>query len=150
MSDHLFPRYHVRPARGYLNDPNGPIVVDGCSHLYFQYRHTVDLDAPVEWAHVTSDDLVHWRYHRPAMAPHPFGDDRDGCWSGNTVVDASGNVRAFYSGFVADEPLQRTRGLRLKARARAARKRYGTGTRNPRSHRIQPIPVLGGLGAMRL
>lgn len=108
MSDHLFPRYHVRPARGYLNDPNGPIVVDGCSHLYFQYRHTVDLDAPVEWAHVTSDDLVHWRYHRPAMAPHPFGDDRDGCWSGNTVVDASGNVRAFYSGFVADEPLQRT------------------------------------------
>jgi beta-fructofuranosidase len=108
MSDHLFPKFHVRPPRGYLNDPNGPIVVDGLVHLYFQYRHTVDMDAPVLWAHVTSPDFVHWTYHRPAIAPHPHRGDRDGCWSGNTVQDDTGAVRAFYSGLVNGEPLQRT------------------------------------------
>jgi beta-fructofuranosidase len=108
MSDHLFPRYHVRPPNGYLNDPNGPIVIDGLVHLYFQYRLTLDQASPVMWGHVTSPDLVHWDYHRPAMAPHPLLGDRDGCWSGNTVVDDSGLVRAFYSGFINEEPLQRT------------------------------------------
>jgi beta-fructofuranosidase len=108
MSDHLFPKFHVRPPRGYLNDPNGPIVVDGLVHLYFQYRHTVDMAAPVLWAHVTSPDFVHWTYHRPAIVPHPHRGDRDGCWSGNTVQDDSGAVRAFYSGLVHGEPLQRT------------------------------------------
>jgi beta-fructofuranosidase len=108
MSDHLFPRYHVRPPTGYLNDPNGPIVIDGLVHLYFQYRLTLDHASPVLWGHVTSPDLVHWDYHRPAIAPHPLLGDRDGCWSGNTVVDDSGLVRAFYSGRVNEEPLQRT------------------------------------------
>ena len=108
MNTHLFPRYHVRPPRGYLNDPNGPVVVDGLLHLYFQYRGSVDLAAPVVWGHVTSRDLVHWRYHRPALAPHPVLGDRDGCWSGNTVTDDDGMVRAFYSGLVDTEPLQRT------------------------------------------
>lgn len=108
MNEHLFPRYHVRPPRGYLNDPNGPVLLDGRLHLYFQYRHTVDLDAPVLWGHVTSTDFVHWTYERPAIAPHPLGADRDGCWSGNTVVDDDGAIRAFYSGLVAGEPLQHT------------------------------------------
>jgi beta-fructofuranosidase len=108
MSDHLFPRYHVRPPTGYMNDPNGPIQVEGLTHLYYQYRSTVDLAAPVLWGHVTSADLVHWDYHRPAITPHPYLGDRDGCWSGNTVLDDSSLVRAFYSGFVDGEPLQRT------------------------------------------
>lgn len=108
MLDHLFPRFHVRPPYGYMNDPNGPIVVDGTAHLYFQYRHSLDLRTPVLWGHVTSPDLVHWDYQRPAMAPHPGLGDREGCFSGNTVVDDTGRVRAFYSGFIRDEPLQRT------------------------------------------
>lgn len=105
--DHLFPQYHVRPAYGYLNDPNGPIMVDGLVHLYFQYRHGLDPALPVLWGHVSSPDLVRWDYHRPAIAPHPARGDRDGCWSGNTVVD-DGTVRAFYSGFVHGETLQQT------------------------------------------
>jgi beta-fructofuranosidase len=108
LSDHLFPRYHVRPPTGYLNDPNGPISIDGLTHLYYQYRHTLDLASPVLWGHVTSADLVHWDYHRPAITPHPHLGDRDGCWSGNTVLDDSSMVRAFYSGHVNGEPLQRT------------------------------------------
>ncbi len=98
LVDHLFPRFHVRPPRGYMNDPNGPLMIDGTCHLYFQYRQTTDLKEPVLWGHVTSPDLVHWTHHRPAIAPHPVLADRDGCWSGNTVLDDAGHVRAFYSG----------------------------------------------------
>lgn len=105
---HLFPRYHVRPPSGYMNDPNGPIVRDGLVHLYFQYRDTLDHASPVLWGHVTSTDLVHWDYHRPALTPHPLALDRDGCWSGNTIMDDSGRIRAFYSGHVMGQPLQNT------------------------------------------
>lgn len=108
MSDHLFPRYHVRPPTGCLNDPNGPVVIDGVVHLYYQFRRPFDSVSAVQWGHVTSTDLVHWQYHRPALVPHPLLGDRDGCWSGNTVVDDDGRVRAFYSGLVGEEPLQRT------------------------------------------
>ncbi len=98
-TEHLRPRYHVHPLRGYLNDPNGPVQLDGRTHLYFQYRAEVDLAAPVSWGHVTSTDLVHWQSHEPAIRPHPGLPDRDGCWSGNTVRAPDGTLRAFYSGY---------------------------------------------------
>lgn len=96
-TDHLLPRFHIRPPRGYLNDPNGPIQVGDITHLYFQYRPSTDTDVPVEWGHASSVDLVTWQLHRPAMAPEPGGPDTDGCWSGNTIIE-DGKVRAFYSG----------------------------------------------------
>lgn len=102
---HLRPAFHVRPPRGYLNDPNGPIEVGEDVHLYFQSRPVLDLQAPVEWGHATSTDYVRWTLHRPAMAPRPGGPDTDGCWSGNTVLD-DGRIRAFYSGRVEERPYQ--------------------------------------------
>ena len=33
------PKYHVRPQQGWLNDPNGPIHVDGKYHLFFQHKN---------------------------------------------------------------------------------------------------------------
>ncbi len=95
--DHHLPQFHIRLPRGFVNDPNGPLDLDGEVHLYFQSRSKADLSVPVEWGHATSDDLVHWRLHRPAMAPAPGGLDSDGCYSGNTVV-VDGQVRAYYSG----------------------------------------------------
>jgi beta-fructofuranosidase len=103
--DHHRPLYHLRPPRGYLNDPNGPIVVGDVTHLYFQSRPTVDRLVPVEWGHLTSTDFATWRLHRPAMAPVPDGPDRDGCYSGNTILD-DGRVRAFYSGYRQTWPYQ--------------------------------------------
>lgn len=103
--DHHLPQYHVRLERGYLNDPNGPIQVGETTHLYFQSRSYPDLDVPVEWAHATTEDLVHWTLHRPAMSPVPGGLDSGGCWSGNTVRDGD-RVRAFYSGKVDHSPYQ--------------------------------------------
>lgn len=101
--DHHRPRYHICPETGYLNDPNGPVLVDGRLQLFHQFRHRPD--TAVFWAHQSSDDLVHWRAHRPAMAPQPGAEDRDGCWSGN-VVQQNGVLTAFYSGHVTGRPYQ--------------------------------------------
>ena len=100
--DHHLPQFHLRLPRGYLNDPNGPIDLDGEAHLYFQSRPRVDLDVPVEWGHATSDDLVRWTLHRPALVPVPGGPDSGGAWSGNTVLH-DGTVRAYYSGKADDD-----------------------------------------------
>lgn len=97
---HLVPRFHIRPPLGYLNDPNGPIQIGGTTHLYFQYRPSTDLAVPVEWGHASSEDLATWRLHRPAMAPQPGGPDGLGCWSGNTILEDDGTMRAYYSGRV--------------------------------------------------
>ncbi len=104
-ADHLLPQFHVRLPRGYVNDPNGPIDIGGQAHLYFQSRPRVDLEIPVEWGHATSDDLVHWTLHRPAIVPVPGGADSGGAWSGNTVLH-NGTVRAYYSGKVDHSPFQ--------------------------------------------
>jgi len=94
---HHIPQFHIRLPRGFLNDPNGPVEIDGEFHLYFQSRPFADMDVPVEWGHATSRDLVHWTLHRPAISPLPGGPDTFGCWSGNTVIH-DGRVRAYYSG----------------------------------------------------
>ncbi|WP_243065180.1 glycoside hydrolase family 32 protein [Humibacter sp. RRB41] len=96
---HHRPKFHISPARGYLNDPNGPIELGDVFHLYYQSRSFPDLAVPVEWGHATTTDLVHWTLHRPAMGPVPGGLDSDGCWSGNSVVEGD-RVRAYYSGHV--------------------------------------------------
>ena len=102
---HLFPRFHPRPATGFLNDPNGPLFVNGRWHLWYQYRPATAQNSPVSWGHLSSPDLVRWDHHRPAMGPQPGGPDRDGCWSGNTVL-LDGEVTAFYSGHRLDNPYQ--------------------------------------------
>jgi beta-fructofuranosidase len=104
-ADHHFPRYHLRPPTGYVNDPNGPVRVNGRWHLYFQYTHDTVRTGSVVWGHASSDDLVNWRYHRPALSPQPYSPDRNGCWSGNTVLTGD-KVRAFYSGSRHGHPYQ--------------------------------------------
>lgn len=106
-TDHHRPRFHIRPATGFVNDPNGPVLVDGVTHLYFQFRAPMHHPgAQVLWGHASSEDLVRWTLHRPAIAPHPVLGDREGAWSGNTVVRDDGAVVAFYSGYRHDHPFQ--------------------------------------------
>lgn len=101
--EHQRPRYHIHPESGRLNDPNGPVLINGRLHLFHQYRQGAG--SAVMWGHQSSEDLVHWHAQRPALAPQPGSDDRDGCWSGNAIAD-DGIVTAFYSGYVASRALQ--------------------------------------------
>ncbi|MFC0531390.1 glycoside hydrolase family 32 protein [Phytohabitans kaempferiae] len=101
--DTWLPRYHVTADRNWLNDPNGPIHVDGRYHLFFQANPAAPEWGPPHWGHVSSTDLVTWTRHPVALAPGPDPDapDRDGCWSGCArIVD--GRPTIYYTGVVGD------------------------------------------------
>lgn len=100
--DPSLPRFHVRPPRGWLNDPNGPFRWKGRYHLFFQHNPARARHGDIAWGHASSDDLCTWRYHPVALSPSADGPDSGGCWSG-CVVDDDGVPTAVYTGLVDDE-----------------------------------------------
>ena len=44
--------YHLRPARGWLNDPNGMTRTDGRWHVFFQHNPTAPVHGQIGRAHV--------------------------------------------------------------------------------------------------
>lgn len=105
--EYLRPTVHPsRPATGYVNDPNGPVLRGGVQHLYFQYVEDTPRRGAVRWGHITSTDLVTWDLHEPAVLPGSLPEDADGAWSGNVVVDSDGRLHAFYSGYRTQHPFQ--------------------------------------------
>lgn len=105
MSGHHRPGFHVRPASGWVNDPNAPIQVDGTYHLFCQHNPGGPVHGDVHWAHFSSRDLVHWTTHPIALAPRPGGPDEAGCWSGSAVL-IDGEPWLLYSGYLDHTPHQ--------------------------------------------
>ena len=56
------------------------------------------------WGHASSGDLWNWQDHSLALEPDPFGPDRDGCFSGCTVVH-DGHPHLLYTGVNGDDQL---------------------------------------------
>ena len=96
MRDPAFPALHIRPARGWLNDPNGLCRIDGTYHVFFQYNPHAPVHGNVHWGHVSSTDLLHWTEQPVALTPRPAGIDAAGCWSG-CIVDDGGVPTALYT-----------------------------------------------------
>ena len=96
MPDPAFPALHIRPARGWLNDPNGLCRIDGRYHVFFQYNPHAPVHGNVHWGHVSSADLLRWTEHQIALAPRPASIDAAGCWSG-CVIDDGGVPTALYT-----------------------------------------------------
>lgn len=80
------PTYHFLPPSGWMNDPNGLLVVDGRLHLFYQHNPAGPYHDRIHWGHAVTDDLVHWRHLPIALTPNPEGPDARGCWSGCAVV----------------------------------------------------------------
>ena len=76
------PALHVRPVRGWLNDPNGIVRHRDRWHVFYQHNPLRAQHGDIAWAHVSSPDLVRWTEHPVAFSPTPGGPDRGGCWSG--------------------------------------------------------------------
>ena len=70
-----------------MNDPNGPIFLNGVYHMFFQYNPNASVWGDMHWAHATSADMVHWKHQPIAIAPTPGGYDQDGVFSGCIVMD---------------------------------------------------------------
>jgi beta-fructofuranosidase len=94
--DPAFPHLHGRPPYGWVNDPNGCSYVDGRFHVFFQYNPAAPVHEAIQWAHVSSTDLVRWRPEPVALVPRPGELDAHGCWTG-CVTDDGGVPTAVYS-----------------------------------------------------
>jgi sucrose-6-phosphate hydrolase SacC (GH32 family) len=92
VADPCYPKYHVAPPVGWMNDPH-PIYFKGAYHIFYQYSCLPDdpYGGPHRWGHAASSDLVHWRHLPVAITPkdHGIGEDRhiwSGCLVGNGGV----------------------------------------------------------------
>lgn len=76
--------YHFTPSKGWMNDPNGMVYIDGVYHLFYQHYPDDIVWGPMHWGHATSIDLIHWE-HQP-IAIYPTNEEY--IFSGSCVYDA--------------------------------------------------------------
>lgn len=100
-ADPEYPKLHLAPPVGRLNDPNGLIYDDGVYHAFYQYSPLHPTRA-VFWRHAVSTDLTNWSDQKTAIAPISWY-DKSGCYSGSGFVAPDGSYEFFYTGNVKDE-----------------------------------------------
>jgi sucrose-6-phosphate hydrolase SacC (GH32 family) len=90
------PHYHAQPPRAWTNEPHGCIYWQGQYHLFYQKNANGPYWGNINWGHMTSPDLYHWKEMPVALSPEP-GPDAEGCWSGS-VIDHDGKLALIYTG----------------------------------------------------
>jgi beta-fructofuranosidase len=110
LNDKYRPTYHFAIPEGIANpfDPNGAIYWQGRYHLFYIFQpyrpregHRGDA-----WAHISSHDLVHWRFHPTALKPGE-DDPEVAIYSGNTFLDKQGRPTIIYQGLGAGNCIAR-------------------------------------------
>jgi hypothetical protein len=86
LTDPYRPAYHfcVPEDEGRPGDPNGAFFHNGRYHLMYLNKSA---GKGFCWGHVSSTDLLYWRYHPDTIGP---GDGDEGCFSGGAFVDEDG------------------------------------------------------------
>lgn len=95
----VLPAFHLRPARGWINDPNGMVFRGGAWHVFYQHNPSGPFHRAIQWGHASSADLLTWTHHPVAFGPTPAGPDSFGCWSGVAVTGLE-RPAVVYSGVV--------------------------------------------------
>ncbi len=94
-------KYHFRPKKGWINDPNGLVYFKGYYHVF--YQHAPDFETPwhqpMHWGHARTKDFLEWEELPVALTP---GDayDGGGCWSGTAIVKDD-KLYLFYAAITA-------------------------------------------------
>lgn len=91
------PQYHLIAPEKWMNEPHAPVYFDGFYHIFYQ----ANLHAPVwnhiQWGHLVSRDMIHWKDLPLALETDQNGYDRMGCWSGSALVDKDNIPRIYYT-----------------------------------------------------
>lgn len=97
--------FHIQPATGLLNDPNGFCFYDGEYHLFYQWFPLGTYHGIKYWYHTKSKDLVFWHNEGIAIVP---GDpiDSHGAYSGSGIVKDN-KLYLMYTGNTRDKDWKR-------------------------------------------
>lgn len=82
---------HPGPGSGWPGDPNCAFYWKGRYHLHYIYNHRDGFS----FAHVSSDDMVHWRWHPTTLTPPKTG---HGMFSGTGFFTKDGRPAIIYHG----------------------------------------------------
>lgn len=77
------PNFHFTPLKGWMNDPNGMVYINGQYHLFYQHYPDSTVWGPMHWGQATSKDLVGWEHQPIALYPDSIGM----IFSGSSVLD---------------------------------------------------------------
>ena len=77
------PRIHFNSPPNWINDPNGPILLNGQYHLFFQFNPLGDEWGHMSWGHAVSPDLAHWKQLPVALSE----ENGTAIFSGSVVED---------------------------------------------------------------
>lgn len=78
------PQFHFTPKRGWNNDPNGLVYLNGSWHMFFQYNPFGINWGNMHWGHAVSHDLLHWRELPVALFQKTL---LDMAFSGSAIMD---------------------------------------------------------------
>ena len=77
------PQIHFYAPPNWINDPNGPILLDGQYQMFFQLNPSGDQWGHMSWGHAVSPDLIHWKQLPLALSE----ENGVAIFSGSTVED---------------------------------------------------------------
>ena len=106
LQDLQRPAYHLLPARGWINDPCGPVYWQRQYHMFYQYNPHAAVWGDMHWAHATSPDMIHWQRLPIALAPTPGGPDSEGCFTGSSIHNGAPAI--IYTGVQTVPPAEAT------------------------------------------
>ncbi len=90
VADKFRPRYHFAPPEGRWNDVNGAVFWKGRYHIGYLQKipnSPGELDFS-SWQHISSRDLLHWRYHKASLREPLEGERGDYLNSGDVIEGA--------------------------------------------------------------
>lgn len=90
------PQYHLIAPGKWMNEPHAPFFYEGWYHIFYQANPHSPTWNNIQWGHMISRDMVHWKDMPPALEPQEHIDP-DGCWSGSGMVDKEGQPHIFYT-----------------------------------------------------
>jgi sucrose-6-phosphate hydrolase SacC (GH32 family) len=91
---------HPGPGIALPGDPNCAFFWNGRYHLHYIYDRGEQV-GDFAFAHVSSPDLVHWRWHPTTLSLATMG---HGMFSGTGFITAEGRPAIIYQGFERDRP----------------------------------------------
>lgn len=87
--DRYRPQYHAIPPAVWMNEPHSPFYYKGRYHVFYQHNPAGPYWSQIRWAHIVSDDMIHWEYVKDAVVPTP-GICPEGVWTGGACIGPDG------------------------------------------------------------